>query len=257
MTIRLREICRLAMTMLAAALLLPAPSHAQELTEFSAYYEASTNGISGNAERHLVHQGDERYRLNISLEAKVGGIEIGDLEQSSEFFWTGQQIQPEQYHYQVSGVSSDVESVSFNWDAKMAISAEEDQSWTLELKDGVLDQMTYQLALALDLLEVKEEQGENDSTRLLQYSLVDGSVIEEHQFRVLGEEIITTPLGRLRCLKLERVRETENGRSTEIWLAQDWENLLVRIEQGDPSGLQIELALTMALVDGETVTPLP
>jgi hypothetical protein len=254
MIIRLRNIRSLATTTLAALLLLPASSYAQELTEFSAYYEASTNGISGNAERHLVHQGDERYRLNISLEAKVGGIQIGDLEQSSEFHWTGEQIQPQQYHYQVSGVSSDVESVSFNWDAKVAISAEEDQSWTLELQDGVLDQMTYQLALALDLLDEQEEQ---EATGLLHYSLVDGPVIEEHQFRVLGEEIITTPLGRLRCLKLERVRATENGRSTEIWLAQDWDNLLVRIEQGNPSGLQIQLALTMALVDGETVTPLP
>lgn len=227
---------------------------AQELTEFSAYYEASTNGVSGNAERHLVHQGDEHYRLNISLEAKVAGVEIGDLEQSSEFFWTGQGIQPQHYHYQVSGVSSDVESVSFNWDANKAISAEEDRSWNLDLKPGVLDQLTYQLALAQDLLPENEKGSAVES---LNYALVDGPVIETHRFAVLGEEIIETPLGRLLCLKLERVRESDNGRSTQIWLARDWNNLLAKIEQRSPSGLQIELEVTMALVGGETVTPLP
>lgn len=235
-----------------AALLVfaPLPAVGQQLTEFSAYYDASTNGISGNAERHLIHQGDERYRLNISLEAKVGGIEIGDLEQSSEFTWTGDQIRPELYHYQVSGVSSDVESVSFNWDAGVALSAEEDQSWTLALQDGVLDQMSYQLAMALDL---KHEQ----STEILDYVLVDGPEIENHRFQLLGEEIIDTPLGRLRCWKLERIREQDNGRSTQIWLARDWSNLLARIEQKNPGGLQIELELTLALVDGESVVPLP
>lgn len=239
---------------LLAGMLAVNVSLAQDLTEFSAYYQASTNGVSGNAERHLVYQGDDRYRLNISLEAKVAGVEIGDLEQSSEFYWTGEEIQPELYHYQVSGVSSDVESVSFNWEARKAISAEEDQSWTLDLNQGVLDQLTYQLALAQDLLT---DKAASDDSTLLDYALVDGPVIEHHRFELMGEEVIETPLGRLRCLKLERVRETDSGRSTLIWLARDWNNLLARIEQRNPSGLQIELEVTMALVGGETVTPLP
>ncbi len=248
----MNDINRIAIGLLAFTLC--SATAAGELTEFSAYYKATTNGISGNAERHLIHQGDDRYRLNISLEAKVGGVEIGDLEQSSEFIWTGEQIKPELYHYQVSGVSSDVESVSFNWDAGMAVSAEEDQSWTLEVEDGVLDQLSYQLALAQDLL-TEGEQSAND--KILDYALVDGPEVENHRFQVMGEEIIDTPLGRLRCLKLARIREQDNGRSTEIWLARDWNNLLARIEQKNPGGLQIELSLTLALVDGETVVPLP
>ncbi len=243
-------IARMTGVFLAVQIVLTAPlTKAQELTEFSAYYEASTNGISGNAERHLVHQGNERYRLNISLEAKIGGVEIGDLEQFSEFFWIDDQIVPEFYHYQVSGVSSDVESVSFNWDGGEAVSVEEEQSWTLTLQQGVLDQLSYQLALAQDLLH-------STATDILEYALVDGQAIETHRFRVLGEETIDTPLGRLRCLKLERVREQDNGRSTQLWLARDWNNLLARIEQKNPGGLQIELALTLALVGGETVVPL-
>ena len=224
-------------------------ANSQELTEYSAYYVASTNGISGEAERHLVHNGDNRYRLNVSLEAKVAGVEIGDLEQSSVFHFQDQEIRPQQYDYQVSGVSSDVESVVFNWDAGIALSAEEDQSWSIELSGPVLDQMSYQQALALAVMD-------DPTAQEFTFQLVDGPIVEEHRFRSLGEEIIETPLGQLRCAKLERIREVDSGRSTVIWLAKDWQHLLAKIEQRNPSGLQIELSLRMALVGGETVQPL-
>ena len=223
---------------------------AKDLPVFSAYYDASTNGISGNAERHLIKLDENRYRLNISLEAKVGGVEIGDLEQASEFEWREQQIKPILYQYQTSGVSSDVETVSYNWDAGIALSADEDESWTLQLEGEVLDQLSYQQALAEDVAsDIDAEE--------YSYRLIDGDVIETHRFRLIGEEQITTPLGKLDCLKLERIRDVNNGRSTIIWLAKDWSNLLAKIEQTNPSGLRIELTLTLALVNGETVTPLP
>lgn len=227
------------------------PSFAQEraLTEYSAYYEASTNGISGNAERHLIKTGEQQYRLNISLEAKVGGIEIGDLEQASEFHWDGSVIRPTNYNYQVSGVSSDVETVSFNWEAGVALSANEDESWTLDLNGQVLDQLSYQQALANDIANGKQNN--------LEYHLIDGSEIESHHFRLLGTEVIETPMGSFNTLKLERVRAQDSGRSTTIWLATDWDYLLTKIEQTNSSGLQIQLQLTNALVAGKQVVALP
>jgi len=142
-----------------------------------------------------------------------------------------------------------VESVAFNWDAGIALSAEEDQSWTVELDGDVLDQLSYQQALAMDVAK-----GE---TEALEYLLVDGAEVETHRFRYLGSELIETPMGKFNSIKLERIREADNGRSTIIWFASDWDYLLARIEQNNPSGLKIELQLTNALVAGEQVTPLP
>ncbi len=227
------------------------PLYAQDrpLIEYSAYYEASTNGISGNAERHLIRTGEQQYRLNISLEAKVGGIEIGDLEQASEFYWDGTIIRPVNYNYQVSGVSSDIETVSFNWDAGVALSANEDESWTLDLSGQVLDQLSYQQALANDIANGKQSN--------LEYHLIDGPEIESHSFRLLGTEVLETPMGNFNTLKLERIRAQDSGRSTIIWLATDWDYLLAKIEQTNSSGLQIQLQLTNALVAGEQVVALP
>ena len=221
---------------------------ADTLEEFSAYYSATTNGIRGAAERHLVRLTERNYRLNVSLEAKLGGLEIGDLEQASEFSYEDGQIQPLIYSYQVSGVSSVVETVVFNWDAMLALSADDKQSWSVAINSNTLDELSYQLALALDIADPSET--------IYSYETVDGDELEQLSFQVVGEEIISTPLGDFRCVKLERHREASSSRSTTIWLALDWSNLLTKIEQTSASGLNITMELTNALLAGQQVTGL-
>ena len=221
---------------------------ADTLEEFSAYYSATTNGIRGTAERHLVKLKENSYRLNISLEAKLGGLEIGDLEQASEFSFADGRIKPLTYSYQVSGVSSAVETVVFDWDAMLALSANEEQSWSVAINNNTLDELSYQLALALDIAVPGET--------IYSYEIVDGDALDNSSFRALGEEIISTPLGDLRCVKLERHREASSSRTTTIWLALDWSNLLVRIEQTSAFGLDVTLELTNALIAGQKVSGL-
>ncbi len=228
---------------------------AAEPVEFSAYYEARTNGMRGTAERHLVHLADNNYRLNISLEAKMAGINIGDLKQTSELSLVDNQIVPQHYSYLVSGITTGSETVSFNWDAGVALSTEDEQSWTLDLEPGVLDQLSLQLSLAQQLAE--STYSEPGQLQEFEFRLVDGDEIATHRYRNLGAEILQTPLGELNSIKLERIRKTDSGRQTLIWFATDWHNLLARIEQISPSGLRIELALERALVDGTTVSALP
>lgn len=237
-------------------LLCPGPNlEAGEPVEFSAYYEARTNGMRGTAERHLVHLTDNNYRLNISLEAKLAGINIGDLKQTSELSLVDNQIVPQHYSYLISGITSGSETVSFNWDAGVALSTEDEQSWTLELEPGVLDQLSLQLSLAQQLAESTDS--DSDLPQEFEFRLVDGDEIATHRYRNLGAEILQTPLGELNSVKLERIREADSGRQTLIWFAADWHYLLARIEQTNPSGLRIELALERALVAGETVSALP
>ena len=216
--------------------------------EFSAYYSATTNGIRGTAERHLVKLKENSYRLSVFLEAKLGGLEIGDLEQASEFSFADGRIKPLTYSYQVSGVSSAVETVVFDWDAMLALSANEKQFWSVAINNNTLDELSYQLALALDI-EVSDET-------IYSYETVDGDALDKSSFRVLGEEIISTPLGDFRCVKLERDREASSSRTTTIWLALDWSNLLARIEQTSAFGLDITLELTNALIAGQKVSAL-
>ena len=221
---------------------------ADTLEEFSAYYSATTNGIHGTAELHLVKLTENSYQLNASLEAKLGGLEIGDLEQASEFSFADGRIKPLTYSNQVSGVSSAVEKVVFNWDNMLALSSNEKQTWSVAINNNTLDELSYQLALALDIAVPGET--------IYSYETVDGNALDNSSFRVLGEEIISTPLGDFRCVKLERNREASSSRITTIWLALDWSNLLARIEQTSAFGLDITLELTNALIAGQKVSGL-
>ena len=221
---------------------------ADTLEEFSAYYSATTNGIRGAAERHLVKLTERSYRLSVSLEAKLGGLEIGDLEQASEFSYEDGQIKPLIYSYQVSGVSSVVETVVFNWNAMLALSADDKQSWSVAINSNTLDELSYQLALALDIADPSEI--------IYSYETVEGDALEQLSFQVLGEEVVSTQLGDFRCVKLERHREARSRRTTTIWLALDWSNLLTKIEQTSASGLNIKMELTNALIAGQQVTGL-
>ena len=221
---------------------------ADTLEEFSAYYSATTAGIRGAAERHLVKLTERSYRLSVSLEAKLGALEIGDLEQASEFSYDDGQIKPLIYSYQVSGVSSVVETVVFNWDAMLALSADEKQSWSVPINSNTLDELSYQLALALDIADPSEI--------IYSYETVEGDALEQLSFQVLGEEVVSTPLGDFRCVKLELHREASSRRTTTIWLALDWSNLLTKIEQTSASGLNITMELTNALIAGQQVTGL-
>lgn len=224
-------------------------SQAEPLQEYTANYEASANGLAATATRSLARTADNSYRLSNTLEASLAGQSLARLNQASEFTLQDGRVIPQNYSYQLSGVSRASHAIVFNWDAGIALSTEDDESWQLELHEGVMDQLSYQLALRQALLSMPA----NESNFV--FDIVDGDEIETQEYRLAGEEIISTPLGELNTLKLTRVREAGDERLTEIWLSLDWGLLLTRIEQINGSGLRIVLELKSAELGGAAVTP--
>jgi hypothetical protein len=217
------------------------------LLEYVAQYEASANGLAATATRSLSKIDESSYRLSNSLEASIAGQALANLEQASEFIIDGKLVVPLNYSYQISGVSRASHAIFFNWDAEVALSTEGDESWQLPLKEGVMDQLSYQVAIRQALIDNTEEE-----TNFL-FEVVDGDAIQMQEYRLVGEEIISTPLGELSTLKLERDRSASDERVTEIWLAIEWNFLITRIEQLNSSGLRISLELKSAVLDGNTV----
>jgi len=232
--------------------LLGISSYAQNspLAEYSAQYQASANGLAAEATRSLRRTAENSYRLSNTLEASVLGQSLAKLEQSSEFELIGGRIQPQTYSYQLSGVSRASHAIVYNWDAQRAISSEDDESWQLTLHDAVLDQLSFQAALRQ---AVRSSNGEQSS---FTFELIDGDEIDSHEYRIVGSERLDTPLGALNTLKLERLRALNDERVTEFWLAEDWDFLLVRLEQVNSSGLRIRLELSEAEIAGAQVRAL-
>ena len=217
------------------------------LLEYVAQYEASANGLEATATRSLNRTDENSYRLSNSLEASIAGQALANLDQASEFIIDGGRIVPLNYSYQLSGVSRASHTIFFNWDAEVALSTEGDESWQLQLKEGVMDQLSYQVAIRQALMDNTEDETS------FSFEIIDGDAIEIQEYRLVGEEITSTPFGELSTLKLEQVREASDERVTEIWLALEWDFLLTRIEQLNGSGLRISLELKSAKLDGNTV----
>ena len=218
-----------------------------DLLEYIAKYQASANGLAATASRSLSRIDENSYRLRNSLEASAAGQVLATLNQSSEFIIEGARVMPLNYIYQLNGISRASNATFFNWDAEIALNTEDDESWQLPLKEGVLDQLSSQLAIRLALINNTE------GARNFSFEIVDGDAIEMQEYRLTGEEIISTPLGELRTVRLERVRGASDERETAIWLAVDWNFLLTRIEQINSAGLRIVLELKSAELGGNTV----
>lgn len=239
--------------LLCLLLLTPIYSFAQPIavTEYLAKYKASANGLTASAERSLRKSTDTLYRLNNTLEAKLVGQTLANLEQTSEFSFQHGVLTPQQYSYALTGISSKSQAISYNWDALIALSSEDNESWQLPLSPGVLDQLSYQFSLRQTLKK-------NTALGLeFAFNIIDTDKIETHRYKIAGNEVLSTALGNLNTVKLERIREGSDNRMTEIWLATDWDFLLTRIEQTSNSGLRITLDLESANLEGKAVTALP
>ena len=222
---------------------------AQSLVVYEAEYRAKAAGLSATAERKLESLGGNSYRLNQAMTVRVLGAKLGEIEETSQFTYLDGNLVPYNYSYVQSGVSRKNERVTFDWENQLALSAEDDEQWQLELAPGIVDKLSFQLLLRQAL--AGKESGE------LEIQMVDTDEIESHLYRITGSEQVETELGMLDCLKVERIRDPGSKRRTTFWLAKDWDLLLVKFAQTSGSGSETELLLKNAEIGGQVVTPLP
>ncbi len=225
----------------------------QEMQEYHAQYVAEASGLAASAERHLQRLPDGSYRLEMTLTARALGIELAQLRQSSDFVLpqgTGSALQPLRFLSEQTGISAESVGVTFDWAAMTAISHSDDEQWSIPLSPGVMDALSLQLALRRELLA--GASGE------FSFDLIDEDEKEVQRYRTLGRELLSTELGALDCLVVERIREgDEDRRSTRFWLAVDWDYLLAGLEQIDRAGRKTRLSLQAAQLGGVQLTSRP
>jgi|TARA_B110000438_G_C15817012_1_gene652440 hypothetical protein len=226
--------------------------HAQDVVEYSAQYQARANGLSAVAQREFIRINNNRYRLQVRLLAEIAGQQLAKLEQTSEIAFINNSFQPLSYSYKLSGISTAAHAINYNWDAKLALSRRDEESWTIDLNGAVWDQLSHQFALRQIFVNKKVETNPGEH----EFLLIDGDEVEIHRYTVIGEEILITTLGSLSTVKLERIQEDSESRKTSLWLAKDWGYLLARIEQINDSGLRIEFDLENAVLGGKQVEAL-
>jgi hypothetical protein len=222
------------------------PAQGFELQPFSASYTADFKQVpvSGSAERSLVQQQDDTWKLRFKA-----SMLVASLTEDSTFRVTNNSLQPLTYQYRRSGLgkSKEIEH-DFDWSSRQVLGSERGKPLRVPLNRGLLDKSTYQLALQYDVADGKTS---------MSYQVLDGDDVETYDFRVLGEEAVRTRAGIVDALKVERVRDpTKSRRKTTMWFAKDWNYLLVRLHQVETDGKEYQIMLKDGKVNGRAVAGL-
>lgn len=234
----------------AAEPALPAPA------AYTAEYEARAMGMSTNAYRRLELGADQQYSLSHGLSVSVLGANLITVEERSQFSWDNNGAVPLSYHYKQTGVRRRDEQVTFNWSStdqpSTADMMRDSREQTLDINKATLDNLSFSAQLSADLMHKPELRA---ADTVLSYQILDARRLETHEYRVLGEERISTPAGELDTIKLERIRDIESERSTLIWLSAAHQYTLAKLSQTEGGGSAMELSLTQITWTGSTSNP--
>ncbi|KPQ01149.1 DUF3108 domain-containing protein [Marinobacter sp. HL-58] len=234
-------------TLLAWALSISASvSHATEDTEevplhpMELSYNASMDkGISlnGSARRSLEERDDGTWRFRTDVDSF-----IADIDESLIFRWENNQVIPLRYRYELSGflIKDRKEAIDFDWDNMVVSGHHEGDRFSLDLEEGAMDPMGYQLQLSQDIKAGKRE---------MEYRVIDKGRYDTDRFAVVDEETLNANGEEIRTLKAEKVRDSDSKRQSLMWFAPDRDNVLIRFLQVEPDGSEYELTLDDAKVN--------
>ena len=229
------------MLMLLAVLALPV--QALEIKPFSASYTADWKQvpISGTAGRSLKALDNGRWELDFEA-----SMLVASLSEKSTFRIENDAFLPLTYRFDRSGLGNGKQiELDFDWTEKQVLGSDRGDPVRVPLNRGLQDKSTYQLVLQHDVAAGKQS---------MSYQVVDGDEIETYDFRVLGEESVSTKAGQVDAIKVERVRDpTQSKRETILWFAKDWDYLLVRLHQVEKDGKEYQIMLKEGSVDGREV----
>jgi hypothetical protein len=186
-------------------------------TPYEAGYYGSYKGWRIDTTQKLEQRQKGQWRLSIHADNILGSI----MEKSFFSVSPAGKIVSQEYSYQRKILinKSDMTTL-FDWTKKHA-TTRGNKTGDVALKGGEFDNLNYQLALRCDLIAGKTE---------FFYPVVDHDEVDDLQFKIIGEEVLETKLGKLNTVVVKRVRNN-NNRTTTLWFAKDMNYLIVKLLQ--------------------------
>jgi hypothetical protein len=210
------------------------------LTPYTLSYAATYNGMDISAERQLKLEG-KRYVLTTTAKNLFSSI-----EEESVFLLDEQRgIVDQNYQYKrnVLGIKK-TEKLSYDREAGVANYKTKKKKRQVTLEDGYLNRLTYQVQLQRDLI---------NKVSPLQYQVISRGRLKEYNFETQGEETLDTPLGKIKALKVKRIRE-DDERETLFWFAPEWNYLLVQLWQREEGGEDYKIVIQEGSLDKKPLT---
>lgn len=234
------------------SILLAAPANATThcqynepgLKPYTLKYQAKIGGLKVTLTRSLSQTKQNRFRIA----GKASYLFIG-FEEYSEFEVADNKVRPLEYFYDISGpINTKDYHLAFSWETNLAENLMGGDHWTLPLQPGMQDLLSHQEQMRLDIHCATTDRAQ----QIFAYTIAKKKRIRDYQYRIVGEETLKTGAGRLRTLKLEKLEE-DDMRKTTIWLALDWDYIVIRLKYEEKGKTTNSLELLEGEVGSKTI----
>jgi Protein of unknown function (DUF3108) len=210
------------------------------LGSFENEYTASLYGLSIDVTSRLIQKGDENYEFLFNVDSFVGSItEVSNLK------WNllEQRVIPNHYHYKRKALGKGKEEeIKFDWINNTANSITRKKILTLDKAARIQDSLSYQLQLRQDLIDGKDK---------FEYTIANGKKFKKYRFDIVGSELLTTPLGDVKAVKVKR-SDSNDGTATYAWFAPEFQYLLVRLQR-EENDSTYTIYISKAVLNGKSI----
>jgi hypothetical protein len=205
---------------------------------YEATYSVFRNGKDlGIANVKFADAGNGRWELTTHTVgtgiAAIAGVEINER---SLLRWNEGKPETIDYSFkQKAGWKTKQRSIKVNAETRVVSSQDNDKNYSLKYEPNVIDRHLVTVAVMQNLLQGKRGD--------LEYAVADRDQLQSQLYRVTGSEKLDTSLGVQNSIKIQRIREANNGRSNTLWLGVDKQFVPLRIEQKENNGDVIEMRI--------------
>jgi hypothetical protein len=215
-------------TALLAAASAMACVHAAENTiipTYTATYQVEYNGRRAGSSEFSVSfneaTGIYRFESHTTARGLYRLVSPNPIIERSDFVVENGEIIPLNFWFQDGSRRTRSLHIAFDWSNRVATIDDGNSTSTVELRDGVLDRGSMQIALMLDMARSKPTE----------YLLADDDGdLRPYRYVPAGEESVTTPAGTHDAAVFRQQREG-SSRAILVWAAPALAYLPVRIEQ--------------------------
>ena len=228
-----------ALLLLPSAAVLSLPTPARELPErFEATFTLEAKGATIARTQWSLSPEDGGGYVYESRTEPIGVFSLirnDTIVERSEWTYAGEWLQPLAYHYERTGRKAREVSIAFDWEEGTGEGVARHNSpggaWEMAVPPGVMDKLSYLLALMRDL---------GRGARGVEYTIADGGKLKRYVLSGIGEERIETALGAFDTVVVRRERENAK-RETTLWCAAALGFLQVKILHRERDGTILSL----------------
>ena len=215
--------------------------NALSINSFDVVFSANFNGFNVEATHRLTRLDNGNFKESLlakNMLGKISEYSIFDISNDG-------QIIPLEHIKQKMFFGNRTEKQRFDWSKNSLVYSHDGESLEVKIEPGYLDVMSHKLQLRKDIANGRKN---------MSYTVISKGKLKQYQYRLVGHEVLKTPLGALNTVAIERVTKSES-KYTKIWLASDWDHLIVRLKKMD-RGEKQEMVITRGNLNGIPLTPL-